>query len=159
MRIHTPRMRHKLPIIAAFIVTILRVRRRSEPSGREKSQPVEADDGCHAHDFHCLGSAGHRLELVHGGARSPRYRGEGPERFLNPPKYLKKFPARDGWGNEIDFRTGDYRSKGGAQLYLLRSLGSDHIADAGAYTNRAVTKFEDDLIFTNGTFLQYPEGA
>jgi type II secretory pathway pseudopilin PulG len=75
------------------------------------------------------------------------------------PKYLKEFPAPDGWGNEIEFHTGDYRSKGDAQIYVLRSLGSDHIADAGAYKSRAVTKFEDDLVFTNGTFLQFPEGV
>jgi type II secretory pathway pseudopilin PulG len=74
------------------------------------------------------------------------------------PKYLKEFPARDGWGNEIEFRTGDYRSKADAQLYVIRSLGSDHMADAGEYKSRAVTNFEGDLVFTNGMFLQFPEG-
>ncbi|MGZ8797146.1 MAG: hypothetical protein ACXW2F_07350 [Thermoanaerobaculia bacterium] len=75
------------------------------------------------------------------------------------PKYLKEFPARDGWGNEIEFSTGDYLSKRDAQLYVIRSLGSDHIAYAGEYKSRAVTKFEEDLVFTNGTFLQFPEGV
>jgi type II secretory pathway pseudopilin PulG len=71
------------------------------------------------------------------------------------PKYIKKLPSRDGWGNEIEFRTWDYRGNGEAQNYVLRSLGSDHIAEA--HTEGIITKFEGDIVFSNGVFLRYPE--
>jgi type II secretory pathway pseudopilin PulG len=74
------------------------------------------------------------------------------------PRYLKEFPARDGWGNEFEFRTGDYL-QGAAQTYALRSPGSDAIADARPYTHRATSKFEEDIVFANGVFLQFPEGV
>lgn len=173
MRIHTPRMRHKLPIITAFIVTaffasvavsnLLVVRNRS----RQKQTMAAMRTISTAWEARATDLSSYTVEPdprdtaardLSDFSKLHRVSAADLERAL-APKYLKEFPGRDGWGNEIDFRTGDYLSKGDAQLYVILSFGSDHIADAGAYTNRAVTKFEDDLVFTNGTFLQFPEGV
>jgi type II secretory pathway pseudopilin PulG len=72
------------------------------------------------------------------------------------PTYLRKLPRTDGWGNEFDFRTGGDKS-GAAQIYALRSFGSDGRPDRQPYGSRATTDFKSDLVYTNGSFLQYPD--
>jgi type II secretory pathway pseudopilin PulG len=72
------------------------------------------------------------------------------------PTYIRKLPRNDAWGNAFEFRTGDYRN-GAAQMYALRSLGSDGRPDLHPYGSRASTDFKSDLVYTNGSFLQYPE--
>jgi type II secretory pathway pseudopilin PulG len=75
------------------------------------------------------------------------------------PTYVKQFPQRDGWGGEYEFATGGYDQKGAAQIYTIRSLGSDHLAERGPYVNRPNTDYKQDIVYTNGEFLLYPEGT
>jgi len=76
------------------------------------------------------------------------------------PKYIRKLPRTDGWGTEFQFSTSDYEADGSAGTYIIRSLGSDARADtvsniaSGPTLNPA-----DDLIYSNGSFVRYPESA
>ena len=77
------------------------------------------------------------------------------------PTYVKSFPQKDGWGTQWLF-TAD-RSWGdpsAAQAYAITSAGKDTKFDA--FTSEIcgpTTNFDCDIIYSNGTFLQYPEGV
>jgi general secretion pathway protein G len=65
------------------------------------------------------------------------------------PTYTKTLPVRDGWERPLQFVTD-------GQDYFIRSSGRDgrldHQAGAG-------TSFDDDIVYTNGAFTEYPEGV
>ena len=67
------------------------------------------------------------------------------------PHYLKKFPRHDGWGNEFEVRLS-------RQAYAIRTLGSDHRADANSYTTNEDPAFEADVVIVDGQFVQHPGG-
>jgi type II secretory pathway pseudopilin PulG len=78
------------------------------------------------------------------------------------PKYIGKFPEEDGWGNELEY----YCVQPEGPYYII-SLGSDKERDVGLYkTNRLpsglgfniITSLREDIIFSNGEFVRYPEG-
>ena len=74
------------------------------------------------------------------------------------PTYVKTFPNKDGWGNAWAFQAD--QSWGGstaAQQYLIISYGKD--GAASSYPGGATTNFDCDIVYGNGTFLQYPEGV
>jgi type II secretory pathway pseudopilin PulG len=73
------------------------------------------------------------------------------ERALNP-KYIRTLPVQDGWGNEFEVRVSE-------RTYVIRSRGSDDRFDADAYPQRVIQSFKEDLVFSNGNFIQYPEGS
>lgn len=76
------------------------------------------------------------------------------------PKYVRKLPRTDGWGTELQFAVLDYDAKGHAQSYVIRSLGSDARPDRIANLASGITKdFADDIIYSNGSFIRYPENA
>jgi hypothetical protein len=75
------------------------------------------------------------------------------------PKYIRKLPRADGWGSEFQFTTGDYEIGGQAQTYMVRSLGSDGRSDRIANLSGATTRFEDDIVYSNGSFVRFPESA
>jgi len=69
------------------------------------------------------------------------------------PTYIKMVPAKDGWGT--NFAGG---VSGDGQAYSIESYGKDKVnetSDNGGPT----TTFDADIIFSNGTFVQYPEGV
>lgn len=68
------------------------------------------------------------------------------------PKYLKDVPRYDGWGREFEFFLG-------ATSYSIRSAGSDGRAEGDRYVARSVNTFESDLVFSEGSFVQGPEGV
>lgn len=71
------------------------------------------------------------------------------------PIYIKTFPKKDGWNGEYYFNS----DTAGAD-YTLRSYGKDRQTDNAAPTEDARTQdFDCDIIATNGTFIQYPEGT
>jgi len=71
------------------------------------------------------------------------------------PSYIRALPANDGWGNafEVDSASG---------LYTLASCGKGATgACTSVCTVTACGKtgtFADDIIFSNGSFVQWPEG-
>ena len=74
------------------------------------------------------------------------------------PTYVRTFPGNDGWGNAF-FMYADqaWAATTAAQQYGVQSLGKDGKADAGV--TGATTNFDCDILFTNGTFFEYPEGV
>jgi len=74
------------------------------------------------------------------------------------PTYIKKLPDKDGWGNSWLFYTDAAMGSTSvsAQTYVIRSKGKDGVADGAP--GGARTSFDDDLIYSNGSFIQYAEG-
>ena len=72
------------------------------------------------------------------------------------PSYMRKLPQRDGWGMDISVNCA-------AGAYTLGSCGKgatscgatdlDLIGDGGK-----TTSFASSIIFSNGSFVQWPEG-
>ena len=76
------------------------------------------------------------------------------------PTYVRKFPRADGWGNAFQFSAGDFNESGQAQFYTIRSLGGDQRLDRNpAVARGATTDFASDVIYSNGSFTQYPEAS
>lgn len=80
------------------------------------------------------------------------------------PTYIRTLPAKDGWSNNfeyyidatalpVDIATGGVA----ANAYVIRSAGRD-----GTFVDPvggATTDFRCDIVYTNGTFVQFPEGV
>jgi type II secretion system protein G len=74
------------------------------------------------------------------------------------PTYVKTFPGKDGWGNDYHmFADQGWANGTAAQQYGVQSYGKDGKADPGLIG--ATTSFDCDILFTNGSFLEYPEGV
>ncbi|HUP44669.1 MAG TPA: prepilin-type N-terminal cleavage/methylation domain-containing protein [Thermoanaerobaculia bacterium] len=83
------------------------------------------------------------------------------------PTYSKVVPGLDGWGNPFRFRAdqpmGDPAK---ADEYLIWSAGKNGSPDGAegwdadaSSPGGGVTNFNDDILFTRGVFVQYPEGV
>ena len=68
------------------------------------------------------------------------------------PTYIALPPARDAWGRFLV-----YNVDNGLSQYNIRSYGRD--ASASAVNCGTTTDFNDDILYSNGTFLQWPEGT
>jgi general secretion pathway protein G len=71
------------------------------------------------------------------------------------PTYIKSMPQNDAWGTPFDVGADD-------AAYVIASYGKDKSADEATGTSvqpRSTTKFDNDIIFSNGSFLVYPEGV
>lgn len=69
------------------------------------------------------------------------------------PTYISKPPLRDGWGRFLI-----YNVDGALSQYNIRSLGRNG-GTTGPTSCGTTTDFNDDIIYSNGTFLQWPEGT
>lgn len=106
-------------------------------------------------DMHSIAAAWEaRADDVHSYAVAPRNKrlvtASELARALEP-KYIRNLPRVDGWGAEYQF-TAD------AETYVIRSLGRDHKSDR-ADASGATSSFDSDIIYSNGSFVQYPEEA
>jgi len=71
------------------------------------------------------------------------------------PTYIKSMPANDGWGNKWVFDT-----DATGQTYAIQSNGRDGAPQGTAPTAvTTTTNFDCDIIYSQGQFLQYPEGV
>ena len=69
------------------------------------------------------------------------------------PTYVRHMPRTDGWDAEFQFTAND-------EGYVIRSLGSDARLDRNpTMASGATTDFADDVIYSNGSFIRYPESA
>jgi general secretion pathway protein G len=68
------------------------------------------------------------------------------------PTYIAQPPLRDGWGNFMR-----YGIDAAAVNYNVRSLGRDGAANA--IVCGTTTNFNQDILFSDGVFLQWPEGT
>jgi general secretion pathway protein G len=72
------------------------------------------------------------------------------------PSYIRKLPERDGWGTDIAVDSVP-------TMYTLGSCGKGaNACDGGTLvltgSGGKTTTFADDIIFSNGSFVQWPEG-
>jgi general secretion pathway protein G len=68
------------------------------------------------------------------------------------PTYIADPPRKDGWQ-----RFFQYALATDSQAYAIRSLGRD--GNATTISCGTTTNFNDDILYSNGTFLQWPEGT
>ncbi len=68
------------------------------------------------------------------------------------PTYIKVLPVHDGWGNAWK-----YFIDAAGQQYGIVSYGRDGVVDANT-TPGATTNFDCDIVYSQGTFIAYPEG-
>ena len=72
--------------------------------------------------------------------------------FLEPT-YVKTVPREDGW------RTPFY-AMSESRFYTLASAARDKIIGSlASYTPRITSDMDCDIIYSNGSFVQYPEGV
>jgi type II secretory pathway pseudopilin PulG len=71
------------------------------------------------------------------------------------PTYVKTLPSLDGWGTAMRYSPLTERG------YVIVSAGADKIfqSEVDQYTPGATAHFDCDLVFANGSFVQYPEGV
>ncbi len=69
------------------------------------------------------------------------------------PDYIKNLPANDGWGNAYEYFTAE-----NGQRYSIDSMGKDGVRDEGSAADGPTTDFNCDIVYENGSFVQYPEG-
>lgn len=67
------------------------------------------------------------------------------------PVYIKKCPDDDGWNFAMM-----YQSAAAGADYTVRSYGKDGAKTAA--TGGKTQDFDDDIIFQDGAFVQWPEG-
>jgi hypothetical protein len=78
------------------------------------------------------------------------------------PKYISVVPTRDGWGNALRYQCGKERDV--CTRYVIGSAGKDgrfERDDLLAYVSAPpgpTTNFDCDLVFSNGAFIEYPQG-
>ena len=76
------------------------------------------------------------------------------------PTYVKTFPIKDGWGNPWGFYIDQgWGTATAAQVYAIVSGGKDGAIQNTAEPGGATTNFDCDIVYSNGTFGQYPEGV
>ncbi|MFN2386629.1 MAG: type II secretion system protein GspG, partial [Thermoanaerobaculia bacterium] len=68
------------------------------------------------------------------------------------PTYIAQPPKQDGWG---EFFLYSLQATGGN--YNIQSKGRDKGADT--IVCGTTTDFNDDILYSNGTFVQWPEGT
>lgn len=71
------------------------------------------------------------------------------------PKYIKKLPTRDGWNNAYDYIAGPNPTS--AQNYTITSCGKD--TTCGDNYKGPTTNFNNDILFSQGSFVAFPEGS
>jgi len=76
---------------------------------------------------------------------------------LLAPTYIKTIPQKDGWNGEYTYSV-DNATALKANAYAIGSGGRDGNAATGTYAVGGTTQFECDIIFSNGSFITYPEG-
>ena len=68
------------------------------------------------------------------------------------PTYIAQPPKTDGWGRFMG-----YALSGAAGDYRIRSSGRD--GATGTINCGTTTNFNDDIVYADGTFIQWPEGT
>jgi type II secretion system protein G len=73
---------------------------------------------------------------------------------LLSPTYIANPVRKDGWDNYFQ-----YGAPNDGQQYVLLSRGRDKMYDTGGPTCVTTTNFNSDIVYSNGGFVQFPEGA
>jgi len=71
------------------------------------------------------------------------------------PTYLKKIPYQDGWNDPFQWE-GDATN---GLDYTIASYGKDKTSGPTTWApGNRTTNFNDDIVFSDGQFVQWPEG-
>jgi hypothetical protein len=73
------------------------------------------------------------------------------------PTYIAIPPKNDGWGRFLLYNT-QCSGDNNCGSYNIISYGRDGVADRTLNCG-TTTNFNDDIVFSNGNFLQWPEGT
>jgi prepilin-type N-terminal cleavage/methylation domain-containing protein len=85
--------------------------------------------------------------------------GYGALETLLAPTYIRNIPSADGWGNPLEFRLDQaVGSAVPAAEYAIRSPGRDGRYQS-TYLPGATSDFDCDIVYSNGSFVVWPEGA
>ena len=70
------------------------------------------------------------------------------------PTYVKKVPSNDGWTNALKYNST-------VSEYTVTSYGKDRSNSGGGTVapNGGTTNFNADIIFSTGSFVQFPDGT
>ena len=74
--------------------------------------------------------------------------------ILVVPTYVGKTVLKDGWSHY--FR---YAVNATSDQYRIECLGRDGSPDGGTPNCGTTTNFNTDILYSNGTFIQWPEGT
>ena len=79
------------------------------------------------------------------------------------PDYIKTVPARDGWGHRFEYAC-LHDETGKCTGYVIASPAKDGIMereakDAVVQPRGPTTNFDCDIVYSNGSFAEYPEGV
>jgi general secretion pathway protein G len=76
------------------------------------------------------------------------------------PTYMKNIPRSDGWNTAYVFgATNNWGVSTAAQQYAITSYGKDQLPQGSNPPCGPTTNYDCDIIYSNGTFLQNPEGV
>lgn len=80
--------------------------------------------------------------------------------ILNPT-YIRTMPRNDGWLRPLAFGADApvASASGQATSYAIRSAGRDGSYSGSTYTPGATTDYDCDIVYSNGTFVAWPEGV
>jgi general secretion pathway protein G len=80
-------------------------------------------------------------------------------RTLLSPTYMGHVPQFDGWGNALEYALDQSVGSGrSAAEYAIRSGARDGQYQT-TYDSGATTSFDCDIVYSNGSFIIWPEGA
>jgi len=73
-------------------------------------------------------------------------------REMLAPTFIKELVEVDGWSNGLVYSINDEGT-----AYMVRSYGRDGSAET--LTGGATQDFDCDIVYSNGSFVQYPDGV
>ncbi|HET7436748.1 MAG TPA: prepilin-type N-terminal cleavage/methylation domain-containing protein [Thermoanaerobaculia bacterium] len=69
------------------------------------------------------------------------------------PTYIRPLNAKDGWGRNLEFGVDDTST-----TYMITSYGKNGLKETTP-TGGAMSAMDCDIIYSEGQFVQYPEGV
>ena len=76
------------------------------------------------------------------------------------PTYIRQVPSMDGWSHPLRYEA--WSREKDFDTYAVGSAGKDGIWEHESlqeYSQGTAQKFDCDIVYANGTFVQYPEGT
>ena len=70
------------------------------------------------------------------------------------PRYIARLPRVDAWQIQFDYISSP---TGNAQKYTIKSYGKNGVAEA--IVAGSTTDFNNDIVFSQGVFIEFPEGS
>lgn len=75
------------------------------------------------------------------------------------PTYIKTMPRKDGWQHPFElFSSQSWGGSAPAAGYAIISPGRDGRFNTTTAASGATTNFDCDIVYSNGSFIQFPQG-